>query len=141
MSVRSRLKEFFGIAEVDPETRHAALQEPGPSWTEWAKGPLSKTYLALGFFVADILILVTGLQPLDPIPLLAVVLAIYLEYLLWQYLWYRPHPDKESRVNRFHPTLLRPTRFGRWTPEGERARAGVDPFGNETVGPNPDEFL
>ena len=141
MSLRGRLKEFFGIADVDPETRRSAVQEPGPSWAEWARGSLAKAYLALGFFIADVLLLVTGLQPIDPFVFAGVVLAIYLEILAWQYLWYRPHPDRESRPGTFHPTVFRPVRFGRWTPEGERARDGVDPFGNEVVGPNPDEFL
>jgi hypothetical protein len=141
MTIRSRLKETFGIAEVDPDTRAHAISEPGPSWAEWARGPLAKTYLALGYFVADILLVVTGLNPVDPIVFAGLLLALYLEYLLWQYLWYRPNFDRESRSGTFQPTFLRPARFGRWTPEGDRARAGVDPFGNEIVGPDPDEFL
>jgi hypothetical protein len=141
MSVRSRLKETFGIADVDTDTRRAAVAEPGPSWSEWARGPLAKAYLALGFFIGDLLLLVTGLQPPDPFVFAAVLFVIYLESLLWQYLWYRPNLDRESRSGTFQPTLLRPARYGRWTPEAERARAGVDPFGNERVGPDPDEFL
>ncbi len=141
MTLRSQLKEFFGIADVDSDTRRAALQEPGPTWTQWAKGPFSKAYLALGFFIGDTLLLVTGLQPTDPLILLSLVPVLYLEFIAWQYLWYRPDPNRESRVNAFHPTPFHPVRFGRWTPEGERAQAGVDPFGNANVGPNPDEFL
>src|SRR5579863_6826103 len=107
MSLRGQLKEFFGIADVDPATRRTAVQEAGPTWEQWAKGPFSKTYLALGFFIGDILLLVTGLQPVNPLVLVAVLLALYLEFLVWQYLWYRPNPDRESRSGTFQPTLFR----------------------------------
>ncbi len=141
MTIRSRLKQTFGIAEVEPETRKAAVETPGPTWGEYFRGSFSKAYLALGFFIADILIILSGLQPPDVLVVPAFVLAVYLEFLTWRYLWYRPDPDKESRMGTFEPTIWRPVRFGRWTPEGDRARAGIDPFGNERVGPDPDEFL
>ncbi len=112
MSLRGRLKEFFGIADVDPETRRSAVQEPGPSWAEWARGSLAKAYLALGFFIADVLLLVTGLQPIDPFVFAGVVLAIYLEILAWQYLSVPPAPGPREPVRHLPPYRLssRPVR-------------------------------
>ena len=67
--------------------------------------------------------------------------AIYLELLLYRFLWYRPDPEEGYRATAFRPTWLRPVRYGRWTPEAFRAREGKDPFGDVAVGPDPREFL
>ncbi|HEV2166627.1 MAG TPA: hypothetical protein VGS23_06615, partial [Thermoplasmata archaeon] len=93
--------------------------------------------------------------PIAPAGLLASVsVALYLEYLGWQFLWYVPRawtdaspplkagagPSLEERAA---PATLRklvhPFRFGRWTEAAKRWRSGLAPIPAE--GPDPREFL
>lgn len=125
---------------LTPEERQKALEDPGPSWREFFFYEFLKWWIGLGFLVADVLLISSFLQPLDlPVLVPALVLALYLEILAWAYLWARPKLEDEGHGRKFQPTWRRPFRFGRWTPEAERIRAGLDPI--PTVGPDPREFL
>jgi hypothetical protein len=136
-----------GFDEMFPrlseEERAAALADPGPTWSEYFYRQFLKWWLGLAYFVLDVVLALALLNLPEGTLFAAVglVVAVYLEFLLTRYLWYRPDPDKESRHQKFHPTWLRPTRFGRWTPEAEHARRGEDPFEGRPTGPDPSEFL
>ena len=148
---------LFGFPKVSPEEKQRALQDPGPSWREWLSGSFAKTYLGLGFFIADAIIVAYWLGP--PIVLtglvVSIVIAIYLEYLCWQFLWYVPRAwteeppvpasgdpwssrgEAEARASLRR--LWHPVRFGRWTNASTRWRSGHAPV--PTQGPDPREFL
>ncbi|MCI4335171.1 MAG: hypothetical protein L3K04_06075, partial [Thermoplasmata archaeon] len=59
----------------------------------------------------------------------------------YRLLWYRPDPDQESPHSEFHRSWYRLTRFGIWTPEADRVKAGGVPFPDARRGPDPSEFL
>ncbi len=118
------------IAPLTEEERKAALSDPGPSWTEFFFWQYLKWIYGLFVLIADALILVSFFHPFDPIgAVLSLAAALYLEYLLWQYLWHRPllesgHGRRAARE--FRPSWYRPFRYGRWTPEAKMIRDGVD---------------
>jgi hypothetical protein len=127
------------LARVDEEKRRA-LHEPGPSWREWWQYSGSKWWIGLGLFIADIWVVLSWLQVGSVIgALVSLVAVFYLEFLLSQYLWFRPSPERPSRRGDFRRTWLHPFEFGRWTPEAELVRRGgtLSP----DAGPNPKEFL
>ncbi len=128
------------IDEVAAQKR-AALADPGAPWKEWALRSALKWYIGLGLLIVDAWIAtywVSVHQLWAMIPSLAA--ALYLEYLLWEYLWYRP-PERRagaSRLRRF-PRWIHPVPYGRWTLEADLARNGAAPKSAE--GPDPAEFL
>lgn len=149
-------RHALGLPPLDDETRQKALADPGPSWREWFLRDFVRTWALLGFFVLDVLIFVgwyvplvvdstlgdNGATALATVGLVAsMVLALYLEFLAYRYLWYRALPDEVYSTAAFHRTWLRPSQFGRWTPEYERLRKGLDPWDGARRGPNPAEFL
>jgi hypothetical protein len=65
--------------------------------------------------------------------------ALYLEFLLYEYLWRRPNLEKESKRGPFVRTWYRPVRYGIWTEEYREWTAGHDPAA--PAGPDPNDFL
>lgn len=123
------------------EEKRRALAAPGPSWRQWWFHDGSKWYVGLGLLILDIWLLAYGFEAgalLGAVALL--VVAVYAEFLLYRYLYYRPHPDDQAHATRFRRTWTRPVAFGRWTPEADFVRAGGKLPGPEE-GPNPKEFL
>ena len=136
------IRRSFGLPEIDPGTRKAAVEAAGPSWKEWFYFDFLRVWICLGLFIVDVLFIVVWLQPFNGVALVGTLVAlVYLDFLVYQYLWHRPDPAKEDRARQFQPTWHRPVRFGRWTPETWRIREGHDPFGSASVGPDPREFL
>jgi len=114
----------------NPDERKKALDHPGPSWSEWFYGSFLRVWIVLGFLVVDSWVAgywVESGQYGGILPSLAV--AIYLEFLGYQYLWHRPRedPSQSVRSDEAPRRWLHPVEFGRWTPEGERVRAGLPP--------------
>ncbi|MCI4366393.1 MAG: hypothetical protein L3K08_01435 [Thermoplasmata archaeon] len=130
-----------------PEDRKKLIELPGPSWSEWFYGSFLKVWIALGFLIVDSWIIgywVEAGQAIGIIPSVAV--AVYLEYLGFQALWYRPRSDVSHSVRtEARRRWLYPVEFGRWTPEGRRVRAGLPPYGKgeepQSKGPDPHEFF
>jgi hypothetical protein len=137
-----RWRAPLGIPSVDEDTRKAALEEAGPSWKEWFYLSFARVWILLGLFNVDAILVATWLNPFQPGPLaLSLVVALYLEFLLYQFLWHQPDPEKEYLHPDFHPTWRRPVRFGRWTPMAMRVRRGQAPYVGQAHGPDPSEFL
>ena len=133
------------LPRPSPEDRAKAIADPGTPWTTWFYESALKIYIPLGFFIVDTWIagywVENGLY-LALLPSLGA--ALYLEYLAFSYLWYRPRTDASASVrSEFRPHWLRPVEFGRWTPEGQRVRAGLSPYpgGAGPQGPDPAEFF
>jgi hypothetical protein len=120
------------------EEKRKALADPGPSWREWFLFSAAKAYVLLGYLIVDVWIVIGALEVgLPYVAAALVVVAIYLEILLYKYLWRRPAETPRG----FRPTWWwTPARYGRWTPEGEALRSGESPEMIEE-GPNPKEFL
>jgi hypothetical protein len=132
--------------DLTEEQRQAALVDPGPTWREYFYYSFVKVWVCLGFFVLDAVLVASLLNPLQLVALvLAVPLAIYAEYVLYMYLWYRPSlAHALSRREEFRPSWRLPVEFGRWTPESDRIRRGLDPFlrrAPSPAGPDSREFL
>jgi hypothetical protein len=124
-----KYKSVGYLPKLEGPLREQALADPGPTWGEWLVGPFAKVWVALGFFVIDSWIFVLWAVPLSLLGMvLSLAVATYLEFLLWRYLWYAPDREEDIRSLPFHPTWARLTRFGRWTPQSSRLRAGQDPY-------------
>jgi len=127
----------FTRDEVE-EQKQRALADPGPSWKDWLYFSHLKWWMGLLFLVVDAWIVVTFLVVQSWLLLAAsTAVAVYLEILIWGYLWHRPDPERPSYDRRFRGL---PYQVGRWTPEGAQLRA----TGKLTVGeksPDPREFL
>jgi hypothetical protein len=117
-----------------------ALREPGPGWRQWLFQSALRVYYILGILVADVQVVVFWIEEGSLVGLVvSLVLAFYLEFLLYRYLWYRPRPEAPTD-RAFHRTWLRPVEYGRWTVEADLVRAGIAIRRTEE-GPNPKEFL
>jgi len=128
--------------KLDGAARSAAIEEPGPSWREYAYSSLAKSWVLLGFGVVDAWIVAAWLQPLNVLSLLlSLAGATYLEFLLFRYLWYLPGPEASASTGPFRPTWTRPVRFGRWTTETQRLREARRRGEPERAGPDASEFL
>ena len=133
----------------DPQVRRWLIDRPGPTWREWFYGPFAKTYLLLGLFIGDAIVLAYWLEPANLLGLVGSLLPLlYLEFLLYQYLWYDPEPEPEhrSRSTRRHASetpsrWLHPFAMGRWSATAARRRAGIPPAPPAPEGPDPHEFL
>ena len=117
-----------------------ALAEPGPSWRQWLYQSAFRGWYALGILIVDVQVAVFWLEAGSTLGIvLSVIAALYLEFLLYQYLWHRPNFDAPP-PRPFRPKWWRPVEYGRWTPEAELVRAGY-PLYKPHEGPNPKEFL
>ena len=131
----------LGLPKLEGPERQEALSEPGASWREWFYRSFLKTWILLAYLVVDSWIATTFLSPFNAPGLVGgLAAALYLELLAYRYLWYRPDTSVERPYTPFQPTWLRLTRFGRWTPEAERVRHGLEPM-PDVAGPDPREFL
>ncbi len=116
--------------KLEGPLRERAIEDPGPTWGEWLIGPFAKVWLALGFFVVDSWIFVLWTVPFNGTALvLSLAAALYLEFLGWRYLWFAPDREEDLKNLPFRPKWDHLTRFGRWTPQSRRLRAGQDPYG------------
>lgn len=132
---------YLAAADRIEEEKRQALAERGPSWKEWWYYSASKWYLVLGFLILDVWVVgsFTEASLWLAVPP-SVVLVVYGEFLLYQYLYRRPAPGEGRSRGPFRRTWLRPVQFGRWTPEAATIRAGGTPPG-AAEGPRPEEFL
>ncbi len=122
------------LPKLEGPLREQALKDPGPTWGEWLVGPFAKVWVALGFFVVDSWIFVLWAAPFDLTAMIASLLAgVYLQFLLWRFLWYAPDREDDLHSLPFRPNWARLTRFGRWTPQSVRLRAGQDPYEGHPV--------
>jgi hypothetical protein len=141
--------------EISPEERQAlvdqmdrvrqqkleALHAPGLSWREWFYFDALKWWIGLGCFIVDVWIVSWWVEG-APWYLGVVTLAagIYLEILLFRYLWYRPREETSRQRGAFRRTVWHPVEFGRWTPEWRLVQQGrLIPGADE--GPSPKEFV
>lgn len=133
---------FWAAQERTEEEKRSALAEKGPPWKEWWFYSASKWYVILLFLVGDVWALVTWLDSGASYLALVLLALVYLEFLLYQYLYYRAPAPSRRRGASFRRTWYRPVEFGRWTPERERARVqreqGVVAADD---GPSRDEFF
>jgi len=141
--------------EVSPEERQAlveqmdrvrqqkleALRAPGLGWRDWFYFDALKWWIGLAFFIVDVWIVSWWLEGAPAILGIATLIGgVYLEFLTFRFLWYRPRDDTPRPRGRFRATWSRPVEFGRWTPEWRLVREGrLLPGGEE--GPSPKEFV
>lgn len=120
------------LPKLEGPARDQAIAEPGPTWGEWLIGPFAKVWLALAFFIADSWVFVLWAVPFDPYAMVgSLAAALYLEFLCWRFLWFAPDREDDLKRLPFRPRWSQLTRFGRWTPQGARLRAGQDPYETE----------
>lgn len=130
-------------ARVDAvfEQKRQALAEPGLTWKEWFFYDAAKWWVGLLFLIVDIWIFAFWYGIGSTVGLAASLVAgLYLEFLLFRFLWYRPSSEEPRRRSSFRPSFLRPVPYGRWTPEAAGGGAMLLPAAGET-GPDPKEFL
>lgn len=117
------------LPKLEGPAREQAISEPGPTWGEWLVGPFAKVWLALAFFIADSWVFVLWAVPFNPYAMAgSIAAALYLEFLCWRYLWFAPDREDDLKHLPFRPSWTHLTRFGRWTPQAARVRAGQDPY-------------
>ncbi len=121
--------------------KQQALKDPGPSWRDWWFRSASKWYILVGCLVADVWVVTYWLELGSLLgAVLSLAAAVYAEYILYEFLWYRPPLLISFHRSHFRPTWWRPFRFGRWTPEA--AIWAEQPHDElEEEGVNPKEFL
>ncbi len=139
----------YGEEEIDEEERRrlldrereAALRVPGPPWKEWLFLVAFRWWLGLGLLIVDAWIAAGWIEVGGWLPLVgSLAAALYLEYLLYQYLW---HPYDAELGDRFHPTWRTPFRVGRWSLDREKLLRGEIGHTTPTIqdGPDPRQFL
>jgi hypothetical protein len=118
-----------------------ALKEPGPSWRQWLYHTAFRGWYALGILIADANLIVFWIEAHSLLGgVLSLVAALYAEFVLYAYLWYRPSPDHPP-ARPFRRTWFRPREYGRWTPEADLVRSGYPIYTSGPEGPSPREFL
>lgn len=131
--------------KLSGEARRRALEEPGPSWSEWFYRSFARAWIVLLYLILDVFLISEFGAPLDvPALIASLPLATYGEYLLYQYLWHTPGTRRHHRgPEGFRPTWLRPVEYGRWTAEAALVKAGQLPAyePDQPAGPDPREFL
>jgi len=135
-----------GVARVEQE-KHEALLDPGSSWREWFFYDAMKWWVGLGFLIVDVLICGSWItqgsfsQWQVVGAALSLLAALYLEILLYRYLWRRPSETELRRPGPFRPNLLALREVGRWTPEGDPRSAHYAARRSTDGTPRPEEFL
>ena len=123
------------LGKLTPEEREAAIRNPGQSWREWGYGVALKWWVGLGLFIVDAWIVAGWAEVGGWLELAgSLAIAIYLEHLLYQYLW---HPYQPELHGTFRPTWKTPFEVGRWVPERKAVLAGK----LEVNTPDPHQFL
>jgi hypothetical protein len=128
----------------NPDERKKALEDPGVPWGIWFYRTFLKVWIPLGFLIVDVWVVGYFLEAGEPyLALASLPVCLYLNYVGFAYCYAHPGTDASRSIrSEFRPTPLRPFEYGRWTPEGERIRAGLPPLaGTEPKGPDPDEFF
>ncbi len=125
------------------EEKRMALEHPGLSWHDWFLFDGAKWWVGLVDLIVDSWI-VAYWYGLGNFLLLGLSLAaaLYGEFLLYRFLWYRPRDDERpaprSGPGSLRARLVRPVPCGRWTPE---AAGYVSVMRSSDGTPNPHEFL
>lgn len=123
------------IGQLTPEEREAALRNPGQSWRDWFYGVALKWWIGLGIVIVDSWIVAGWVEVAGWLELAgSLAIAIYLEYLLFQYLW---HPYQPEFHGKFRRSWKTPFEVGRWIPERRALLAGT----LEPSTPDPHQFL
>ncbi len=133
-----------GLERVAEEKRQALL-DPGPTWREWFFFDAMKWWIGVGFLIVDAWIVLswvggdafTLLNELGAVASLAG--ALYLEILLYRYLWRRP--SETRRPGPFRPGWTALREVGRWTPEAAQPAGLGRPRATEDGSPSPHDFL
>jgi hypothetical protein len=128
---------------LSDEERKEIIDVPPSPWKEWFLTEGSKTWIAVGLLILDIFVygalwLSSWAYAHYLIPP-ALIAALYLNYVLWTYLWSVPDID-ELRKGRLKHTLAHPFPVGRWTPEYKVWKEQGD-AGLHSGALNPDEFV
>ncbi len=123
------------------EEKRRALGEPGPTWREWWFQSGSKWYVGLGFLILDVWLLSAAFEAgAATLGFLALLPALYAEFLLYRFLYYQPPVGPSASEGRFRRTWTRPVEYGRWTREAAIEKAGGT-VPRAEGGPDPREFL
>jgi len=127
------------VAQLEEEEKRRALADPGPTWKEWLYFTAFRWWFGIAFLILDSWVAVAFLELGSWVGLVVSLLAaVYLEYLLFVYLWRRPEPTRHRHLRQHR---WPPVEVGRWTPEAFAARAA----GTRPVLPadaaDPREFL
>jgi hypothetical protein len=130
----------------DPNVRRWLVSLPGPTWREWFYTSFAKTYALLGLFIADAIVLAGWLQSRYYLGSLTLLPMLYVEFLLYQYLWHEPSAaEQRSRSTRLGAAggraWVHPVPYGRWSATARDVRDGVIPPDGGPAGPDPKEFL
>ncbi len=145
----SQASSEVAFGEPDPEERErrlglsasereALIREPGPSWREWLYAQAFRWWLGLAYLIVDAWILAGWVEVGAWLPLAgSLAAAIYLEYVLWQYLWHVYDPELRGK---FRASWHSPVEVGRWSPDRDRVLKG-DLAPTPGTGPDPREFL
>jgi hypothetical protein len=124
--------------DEDRRQRRAALQDPGPSWREWLFGSAFKMWLGIALLIIDSWIAAGWAEAHGWYGLaISLGVAVYLELLLYQYLWHTYRPELRGK---FRPSWWSPWEVGRWSPDRQEA---LHPSGRPVSPDHPDprEFL
>ncbi len=115
-------KSISRLGEISREEREAAVRESGPPWKEWLFSVALKWWMGLLWLILDAWIVAGWIEVGGWLELAAsLAAAVFLEYLLYQYLW---HPYDPEFRGRFRRSLGTPFEVGRWVPERSDILAG-----------------